>query len=41
MKDKTRRNIDLDDTVELPVIEDQDYNQKVKDPMRIVFSVCL
>lgn len=37
MKDKTRRNIDLDDTVELPVIEDQDYNQKVKDPMRIVF----
>lgn len=39
MKDKTRRNIDLDDTVELPVIDDQDYNQKVKDPMRIVFPL--
>lgn len=39
MKNKTRRNIDLDDTVELPVIDDQDYNQKVKDPMRIVFPL--
>lgn len=37
MKDKTRRDIDLDDTVELPVIDNQDYNQKTKDPMRIVF----
>ena len=27
MKDKTRRDIDLDDTVELPVIDNQDYNQ--------------
>lgn len=38
MINKRRSNIDLDDTVELPVIDEQDLNIKTKDPMRIIFA---
>lgn len=41
MIDDKRSNIDLDDTVDLPVINEQDSNTKTKDPHGIIFSLLM
>lgn len=38
MSSKKRSDIDLDDTVELPVIDEQDPMIRKKDPIRIIFA---